>query len=201
MKNLFLDIETTSLVPKEAQSNWETMYDKYPHIVQMAWDVPNPNPAVASLKQFIIFQEGREIPAEASAIHGITTEMGNDPYNTYPLGKVLEELMYDGLQVDKMIGFNIYFDSSIIKANTIRHFGIGSKEDSTMRVVLDKSRRVDVMRKVQRYMDGKWRPLTALYEKLFNEKYDGAHGAGADVTALVRCCDALVSRGIIPSLT
>lgn len=195
MKNLFLDIETTSLVPKEAQSNWETMYDKYPYIVQLAWKLFLPSVVIE--KDYIIYQEGREIPASATAIHGITTEMANDPHTTYPLGKVLEELMYDGLQADKMIGFNIYFDSSIIKANAIRHFGIGSKEDTTMRVVLDKARRVDVMRKVQRFMDGKWQPLTALHFRLFNEKYEGAHGAGADVGALVRCWDALISRGII----
>jgi len=197
MKNLFFDIETSGLIPKGLE--WSTDYKLFPHIVSIAWKVVTPisgkgYKTQGQAKEFLIFQEGREIPIEVIAIHGITTAQGNDPYITHPIKKVLEQFMYDGLSVDKMIAHNCYFDSAIIKANVLREFGPESKEATSIKVILDKDRRVDTMRMGQPYMkNGKWPKLSELYKKLFDEEFAG-HNASVDVEACERCYYEMVKR-------
>jgi DNA polymerase III epsilon subunit-like protein len=183
MRNLFFDTETTGLPAKGL--NWSTDFDKFPHIVSIAWKIGK------EAKEFKIYQEGRVIPKEVTAIHGITTEQGNDPNTTYPIKKVLEQFMYDGERADKMIGFNTYFDSSIIKASVLRTFGTESIEAELIKKILDKDRRVDVMRMAIPLFSGKWPKLTELHLKLFDKSFP-AHSAGSDVEALERCYEALV---------
>lgn len=45
----------------------------------------------------------------------------------------------------------------------------------------------------------KWPKLIELYQILFNEEFDGAHDAFADITATARCYFELIKRGIIES--
>jgi len=47
------------------------------------------------------------------------------------------------------------------------------------------------------YLHGYRLSLTALYEDLFEEKFDNAHRAEGDVTALTRCYIELAKRGIV----
>lgn len=68
MKVLTTDCETTGLPAKG--STWERDYKDYPYIVSLAYKID-----ATETKYFIINQEGRLIPPEATAIHGITNEM------------------------------------------------------------------------------------------------------------------------------
>lgn len=183
MRNLFFDIETDGLIKKGLE--WSTDYEKFPHIVSIAWKLGK------EAKEFLIYQEGREIPKDVTAIHGITTKQGNDPHTTHPIKKVLEQFMHDGLQADKMIGHNTYFDSSIIKASVLREFAPESKEATSIKVILDKDRRIDTMRMAQKVAGINWPKLSELYKKLFNETFNG-HSASADVDACERCYYELV---------
>jgi DNA polymerase III epsilon subunit-like protein len=45
---------------------------------------------------------------------------------------------------------------------------------------------------------GKWPKLVELHKKLFNEGFDGAHGALNDAEACAKCFFRLKERGMIP---
>lgn len=188
--NLFLDIETTGLPAKGLE--WVKDYLQFPNIVQIAWiNVSGVE------KEFIIYQEGKEVPIEASNIHGITSAIANDPNNTWPLKKVLQEFLYDAIQAERIVGFNIYFDSSIVKAAILRVCGPESEEAVRMLIALDKDRRVDVMRLIQmNHRDisgGKWMKLLDVYRAMFGEEYE-AHSALLDCVAVKRIHAELPKR-------
>lgn len=189
MKTLFLDSETTGLPPKG--SEWRKDYLLFPYLLEMAW-IKN-----GVEKSYLIYQDGREMPQEATQINGITTAMVNNKDIAKPFKDVLTEFMTDGLEVDKIIGYNTYFDSSVFKANVLREFGENSQEATVISVVLDKDRRVDLMRKAQKYMYGKWVKLEELYFRLFGSAIDGVHSSIGDCRALAACWDELIKRQII----
>lgn len=187
--NLFLDTETTGL--PEKGHNWGTDFMHYPYIVSIAWDFNG------KTKDFMIHQEGRHMPKDATKIHGITTKMSNDPKSTEPAAFVFSQLMCDAKEAANIVGHNIYFDISIIKANVLRLHGLKSKEAKTIEDVLHKDKRVDTMRNCVRLFN-KWPKLTDLYEYLFpGEEIIGAHGAKADMLATKRCYIELKKRKIL----
>lgn len=187
--NLFFDIETTGLVKKGLV--WEIDFDDFPHIVQIAWKIGEKE------REYIIHQEGREIPIEATALHGITTAMGNaEGLKTFE--EVMTEFLSEASEAEKIIGFNIYFDSSIVKAGILRKYGHHSEQAALVKAVLDKDKRIDVMRRLQQLREvsgGKWLKLQHAYELLFNENYS-AHTALEDVRATERCHHELLKRGL-----
>lgn len=185
--NLFLDIETTGKVDKYL--NWEKDFMKFPHIVSIAWKFG------AVEKYFIVHQEGRKIPAEAIAVHGITNKIANDPEKTEPLSFVLGQLMVDAHKAANIIGHNIYFDVSIIKASTLRLFGVKSKEATIICDVLHKDKRIDTMRASQKYFK-KWPKLTELHEYLFKKSFE-AHSAFEDTRACEKCYNELIKKKMI----
>jgi DNA polymerase III epsilon subunit-like protein len=185
--NLFLDSETTG--KPEKFMNWETHYEQYPYIVSLAWKMNSVE------KYFIVHQEGRKIPKDMTAIHGITTKMGNDPEQAEPASFVYRAILMDAKQALNIIGHNTYFDVSILKANILRTFGPKSKEAKIANEVFDKDKRIDTMRATQKYFK-KWPTLTELYVYLFNEKFE-AHSALNDVRACERCFNELMKKKMI----
>lgn len=204
MKTVVIDIETTGIPAKGY------VYDKdfmaYPYIVTMAFKI-NDEPT----EYFIINQEGRPIPPEATAIHGITDEMAaNSPHK---LGAILSILLVKANAADAVIGHNIYFDTSIIKANTLRLVFNNSQrkclnecdqamaEDfyQDLEELLHKDRRVDTMMKTIKFCDlgGKWPKLSELYAILFPGETFNAHNAKDDVDATYKCYVRLKELGVI----
>lgn len=186
--NLFLDIETTGL--PEKGSNWREDYMTFPYVVEIAWVVRNKQ------KRFLIHQEGRKMPKGAQDTHGITTKMSNDIELTQPASFVFGMLLTDAYDAVNIIGHNLYFDTSIIKANILRLYGEDSKEAEVAETVFHKDRRIDTMRASQRLF-GKWPRLSQLHEYLFEEEMVGAHGALADTLATQKCYNELVKRKLI----
>lgn len=196
MNIITLDIETTGLPPKNA--NYETDYMLFPYIVTLAYKIND-----QETKQFIINQEGRKIPPEATAIHKITDEMADA--SPYRIVDVLRLLLSDAADTERTVGHNIYFDSSTIKANVLREIKEGRGDQSLyelLQVVLHKDRRVDTMKSTIKFCNlpglygAKWPKLTELHSKLFNEEFN-AHCSKDDVDATYRCFNELVKRGII----
>ncbi len=186
--NLYLDTETTG-VPGKGM-NWASDYMNYPYIVTIAWKIRG------VLKEFMIHQEGRKMPADATKVNGITTKMANDPLKTEPASFVYSMLMTDAKDAINIIGHNIYFDTSIIKANVLRTYGVDSVEAKRFEELFHKDKRVDTMRSSQRFMDGKWPKLIDLHTRLFGKGFE-AHSAGSDVEACERCYLELKKRKII----
>jgi len=187
---LFFDTETTGLPPKGA--NYETDFNEFPHIVQLAWSFNNMQ------YDYIIKPDGYLIPREATKIHGITNEKAN--LCGIGLGLVLNIFLSHAEHSENIIGHNIYFDTSIIKANGLK-IGIDLEY---MNTVMDKSKRICTMVKSNKFMGlkqadsnrPKYPTLLELYSRLFGEEFP-AHNAKADVEATIKCYDELVRIGII----
>jgi len=190
MKNLFFDLETTSLVPKGA--NYKTDFDKFPHVVQIAWDLDGVE------NDFIIKPNGYEIPEESTKIHGITHDYAVK--NGIDAGIVFALFVDDAIRADNVIGHNLYFDTSVLKANFLK-LGL---EMNFIDSALDKHKRICTMVKSNKFMGlkqvGSNRPkypsLVELYTRLFKEDFN-AHNAMEDVRATKRCFFGLAERKII----
>lgn len=188
MKTVVLDIETSGLVPKGA--TYETDFDKFPYILSIGWKIND-----ESVKEFFINQEGRKIPPEATKINGITDEMCEAGES---LGNVLSKFLLEACDNDYVIGHNLYFDSSIIKANVLRLLRgatVLAPFYEQLCLILDKDKRIDTMR-AGIPLVGKWPKLTELYKKLFREEFE-AHSAGADCEACYKCYVKMVEMDLI----
>lgn len=189
---LFLDAETTGLPPKNAK--WDEDFDQFPYIVSLSWFFNGVE------KDYIIYPEKWEIPVASVEIHGITTEQAQK--EGVMLCDVLAEFISDCEKAKLLIGHNIYFDISTIKANILRcdKGSYNTKTDAA----LFKGKRIDTMRKSLKFVGAtmpnskrlKYPTLEELYFHLFHENFP-AHNSMEDVRALVRCVPELVAAGVI----
>ncbi|MHA1558924.1 MAG: 3'-5' exonuclease, partial [Alphaproteobacteria bacterium] len=185
MKTLFLDIETTGLPPKKA--HYSADFDLFPHIVSICWKINGTAP------YYIIKPDGYEIPQKAVDIHRITTEQALK--EGIPLGLALVRFYKDLKQAKTIVGHGIYFDTSTIKANSLRE-GM-SIED--INKALHKDKRIDTMFKTIKFCGLKQkdsnRPKTPSLVELYAILFDGAtfeaHNAKNDVNATERCFNKL----------
>lgn len=185
MNLFFLDTETTGLPPKN--SDWRVNYYHFPFLVSMAWKIGKIE------RHIIVHSKTVVVPKELTKIHGITTsDLRKSPHE---FDYIIQCMLDDLKDCDLVVGFNTYFDTSIIKANAMRLLGdqIGSQVDKA----LGKDKRIDVMRIAStKLFKNKWPTLSKLYEELFNEKFQ-AHNALEDVRALERCYNEMKKRKLL----
>jgi DNA polymerase III subunit epsilon len=130
---------------------------------------------------------GVEIPAEASEVHGITTEHARSHGRpaadvTREVSAVLQGLFDDDVPV---IAFNASYDFTVLAAESARY---GVPQLSRF-PVLDPY----IMNKqVDRYRKGK-RTLTALCEE-YGVDLENAHTSAADALATLRMLDAMAGK-------
>lgn len=137
---------------------------------------------------------GVRIPAQASAIHGITNERTAAEGRPAPevadeVAKILTAHWAEGVPV---VAYNAAFDLTLLAAELRRH-GLPSLEErlggSEIGPVVDP---YTIDRAVDRYRPGK-RTLEAVCAE-YGVVLDGAHDAGADALAAVRVACALAAR-------
>lgn len=194
MKNvLVFDSETTGLPAKG--ETYDKNFLTFPHVVQLAWWMNGVH------KDYVIKPEGWSIPVEATAIHGITTEKALEIGT--PFATVADEFVHDCMIADVIIGHNIYFDSSIIKANILR-LGMTNYYNDIVEPAMDKTKRRCTMMKTIKFVDAKFEngrgskfpKLEELYFKIFEGTFP-AHNAHEDVIATLKCAERLIELGII----
>ena len=189
---LIFDTETTGL-PRDYNAPL-TDFDNWPRVIQLAWQVHNHKGELVDVQNHIIKPEGFEIPRGAEKVHGISTE------RALAEGKPLEEVLnifnraLSGVQT--VAGHNIEFDINVTGSEFLRK-GISTKLHS-LNVVDTKDLSTDYCAlpggRGGKY---KWPTLGELHKKLFNEDFDAAHNASADVQATARCFLELIRLGII----
>ena len=186
MKNLFLDVETTGLPFKGAK--WDKDFDEFPRIVSAAWydDVDH---------YYIINQEGGKIPQSAIDVHGLTNDICDQALTKH--FDLLPWLITAAENADRIIGYNTYFDTSVIKANVLRVFGEGSEEIKRAIAALDKSKRIDMIRGTLKAFKSGFMPMDEMYEMLFDEQHPQPHHALGDVHALKRIYEHCVANGYL----
>ena len=109
----FFDCETTGVPAKGLK--WYADFNQFPHVVQLAWAFGDKE------RSFIIKPDNYEIPPETTAIHGITTERAIA--EGVPFAEVIDEFLADAAAAPLVCAHNIYFDTSMLKANILRYCG------------------------------------------------------------------------------
>lgn len=178
---LFFDTETNGLpyswtAPLEQLDNW-------PRLVQIAWLKYHEDGYEISRGNEIIYPEGFNIPEEASAIHGITTEMAMEKGAF--LIDVMETFLEDLKGVQLLVAHNMAFDEKIIGAELLR------LDLDPERIHLPKKCTMKASTRFcnipGRYGGLKWPKLSELHQILFGEDFENAHDALADIEACARC--------------
>ena len=190
----FFDCETTGVPAKGLK--WDADFEQFPHVVQLAWSLGDKE------KSYIIKPDNYEIPPETTAIHGITTERAIK--EGVPFAEVVNEFLADANAAPLVCAHNIYFDSSMLKANVLRYCG-REYYDAHVEDALHKGKRIDTMMKTIKFVGalysngrpGKYPKLEELYSKLFPGETFPAHDALEDIRALRSCVPELVNLGII----
>lgn len=187
---LFFDTETTGL-PRSWNAPVSDV-DNWPRLVQLAYMGFDGDGKQLSRVDMIVRPEGFTIPAEASRIHGITTERAMR--EGLPLDEVLAAFKTQLDQAQYLVGHNIGFDEKIVGAEFLRAGGQPIPADKV---------RICTMHSTANYCaipgprGNKWPKLIELHSKLFNSEFEEAHNAAADVAATAKCFWELKRRGII----
>jgi DNA polymerase-3 subunit alpha len=190
---LIYDTETTGL-PRD----WNapiTDGDNWPRLVQLAWQLHDPQGKLLSRGNRIVQPDGFTIPFNSTKIHGITTARAQQ--EGLPLDQVMEEFMADAAQATYVMGHNIGFDVNVAGAELVR---LGqAPEGLTEKALIDSKDEGTEFCAIPGGRGGKfkWPTLTELHQKLFGEGFGDAHDAAYDVSATARCFFEMVRIRVI----
>jgi len=190
---LIFDTETTGL-PQNYNAPL-TDFDNWPRLVQLAWQLHEPNGKLVAAQNLIVKPDGFTIPYNSAQIHGITTERalaeGQD------LKEVLALFKEDIAKATLGIGHNIEFDYNIVGSEYLRAELENELEDLTP---LDTKLVSTDFCAIPGGRGGqfKWPTLTELHTKLFGVPFADAHDAAYDVDATARCFFGLIKESVVP---
>jgi DNA polymerase III epsilon subunit-like protein len=188
---LFFDTETTGIprnykAPVSDLANW-------PRVIQLAFLLTDGAGVLQAAQQFLIKPEGFAIPADATRVHGITTE--HALAKGVPLGAALGEFLACLKSAQTLVAHNMAYDENVLGAEFLR---------AKLANPLPKAKRFCTMQAATnfcalpgRYGNFKWPSLSELHVKLFGKDFKGAHGAQPDVQACATCFFALRAKGIV----
>lgn len=170
---LFFDTETTGKADFRAPS----AAAHQPRLVQLGAILADEQGRELAALNLIIKPNGFEIPAEAAAVHGITTELARavgvpvldacEPF--YSLARVAQGYVCHNTEFDRLI-----------MDGELQRLRLDLPEKSwhcTMKAM------TSVCRLPGRYGDFKWPNLQEAHRHCFQREFDGAHDAMADVRA------------------
>lgn len=185
---VFFDTETTGLphswtAPASQVRNW-------PRIVQLAWIVADENHNTIGPFSYIIKPDGFTIPLDATRKHGITTERAHA--DGRPLFEVLNEFQTSIEGSTDLVAHNVDFDSKVTAAEYIRKRWPNPVAQMRLRCTMKET--TDLCRLPGNY-GYKWPTLTELHRHLFQCSFDGAHDAGNDCAAGMKCFLRLLQIG------
>jgi len=187
---LVLDTETTGL-PKNYKAPVSDV-ENWPRLVQIAWRTYENNGEEIDQAEYIIYPNGFDIPAEATALHGITTERALA--EGISIESALLALDHDLLDADYIVAHNIAYDEKIIGAEFIR-VGLSNTLD-TKDTICTMLTSVNFCA-IPGPRGNKWPKLSELYQVLFAENLEGEHDAVTDCEVAARCFWELVEKGVI----
>lgn len=187
---LFFDTETTG-IPKNYKAP-VTDLKNWPRLVQLAWLITDNNGNEAKAAEYIIKPDGFSIPEEASRIHGITDEYANR--SGVDLKPVLEEIKADISKALVLIAHNMQFDEKILGAEFLRMGDLNHIDTKPRECTMLSSTNFC---EIPGPYGNKWPKLQELHARLFQEGFDDAHNALADVRACSKCYFELRRIGVM----
>lgn len=192
---LIFDTETTGF-PKDKSAPL-TDFDNWPRMVQIAWQLHDEMGQLIDAQNHIVYPDGFDIPFGAEKVHGISTQKAKEEGK--PLTEVLEKFNQAISQASYLVGHNIAFDIPVVGCEYLR---MEMKSEVTEKPTLDTQLSSTEYCAIPGGRGGgyKWPKLFELHQKLFNENFDEAHNATADVVATTRCFFELVRLNVIKPL-
>ncbi len=189
---LIFDTETTGF-PRDFKAPL-TNFDNWPRLVQIAWQLHDHEGNLVEQKDFIIRPDGFTIPFKAEQVHGISTQLAME--SGVEIKSVLNEFKKAVVQCSLIAGHNVVFDLKITGSELLRNGFNNMLEDKPY---------VDTMTESTNYcaLPGgrgggfKYPKLSELHQKLFDETFEEAHNAAADVVATTRCFLELARINVI----
>ncbi len=179
MRILFFDTETTGL-PKDWKAPVEQL-DNWPRLVQIAWQVFNQEGDLLEEHEYIIKPVGFIVPAEASAVHKITTEKALE--TGVDLLTILKVFSSSVKSCGLLVAHNYSYDYNIMGSELLRN-GLENTLKNKEHICT-KSASTDFC-KISTPNGYKWPKLEELYDILFDETFN-AHNALDDIRATARC--------------
>ena len=196
---LIFDTETTGL-PKR----WDaplTDSDNWPRCIQIAWQLHDASGQCLEQQAFLIQPEGFTIPYESEQVHGISTALAVE--QGVPLSQVLEAFSSVLARSSYIVGHNINFDRNIMGAEFHRVLGNDPLEGCSF--IDTCTEETASLCQLPGGRGGKFKlpTLSELYDFLFQESFEEAHNATADVEATTRVFLELLRQQQIhpPALT
>jgi len=189
----FFDTETTGLPRRwDLPLTLQTL-DNWPRMVQFAWLLCDSAGNELAAANRLIRPQGYLIPAEASRVHGITTERALE--EGVPLADALAEALPHIATATGVIAHNISFDENILGAECLRLGHPHPLRDKALRCTMKESTTFCAL--PGRRTGYKYPSLTELHRVLFRKTFVDAHDALADVRACKSAFYELRLRGII----
>lgn len=187
---MFFDTETNGL-PKSWKAEMKEV-DNWPRVIQLAWQVCTDTGEVVSEMKRLIQPDGWDIPNEKFLIdNGYSTD--NNKAAGFPMKEMLKAFLTDYEGSDHLVAHNMAFDHPVLGAEMIR-YNLSSRVKLNKICTMQSS--IELCRLPGNY-GFKFPKLIELHQHLFNEGFDGAHDAMADVNACRRCFFELLKQGII----
>ncbi len=187
---LVFDTETTGL-----PQNWNAPLsdsENWPRCVQIAWQLHAPNGRMISHNDFIITADGFDIPFESEKVHGISTALAKR--DGTEIKTVVESFLAVVDQADFLVGHNLKFDLNIMGAELLR---LGKKNTLAEKAILDTcTEDTALLCELPGGRGGKFKlpTLSELYDFLFQDSFEEAHNATADVEATARVFIELIRQ-------
>ncbi len=187
---LIFDTETTGLPKRWDAPASDT--DNWPRAVQIAWQLQDEMGALLEQYDALIRPEGFNIPYDSEQIHGISTDLAMQEGK--PLEEVLEAFQEALGKTQFLVGQNVGFDINVMGAECYRVLGSDPLEGYDILDTCTEQTAALCMLPGGRGGKFKLPTLTELHQFLFNEPFDEAHNASADVEATTRCFLELIRR-------
>lgn len=191
---LYFDTETTGVPGKGL--DWATDFAVFPRIVQLGWIYKGRE------HSYIIYPDDWTIPEAAQEVHGISTAQAMAEGESFAV--IAEQFIEDCKAARMICGHNIYFDTSIIKAQILYTLGRAWYDAARVEDAIFKGKRIDTMRPAMKWVDArtqdgrlKFPSLAELYSRCFPGESFPAHDALEDVRACQRCLPVLVEQGLV----
>ena len=187
---LVFDTETTGL-----PQNWNAPLsdsENWPRCVQIAWQLHAPNGRMISHNDFIITADGFDIPFESEKVHGISTALAKR--DGTEIKTVVESFLAVVDQADFLVGHNLKFDLNIMGAELLR---LGKENTLAEKAILDTcTEDTALLCELPGGRGGKFKlpTLNELYDFLFQDSFEEAHNATADVEATARVFVELIRQ-------
>lgn len=174
--DVILDTETTGFNAPDGRAG---------RLVQLAW-VRLDRGREVETGNLLVRPDGFTIPADAVAVHGITTEQAHD--EGIALQDVLDRMEAAAVGCRVLVAHNAAFDRGVLR-DEWRRLGRTSPLEA-YRWACTKEAGTDVCR-IPNHHGWKWPTLEELHHHLFGTSVEDAHDALVDARAAARCWQRL----------